>query len=186
MAAFRVPQRFMTATLNSLNPAQFSKLLGYAKRLNHHIVRGDGLVLLGKPGVGKTWAIVALTRHYFESRPGSDYEFVTAPDMFDNLGDFGEKVDEYRDQLWSKSYAKIPWLVINDLGKEYKGGKLASQIPTQLGRVLRARSESKLVTHVTTNLTSADIEAAYGSTVASLLAEMTDGIIVTGKDRRKS
>lgn len=164
-------------------------VLEYAEDLPSRVREGDGLVLSGPPGVGKTWAIVALTRAYVAWVKGSkrklDFEFVTAPDMFENLSsDFGGAVDGYRGQTWAKTYASVGWLVINDLGKEYRGGRLEQQVPHLFGRVLRARSEGRKVTHVTTNLRGDKLLEVYGGSVLSLLSEMTTLYEIDGRDRR--
>jgi hypothetical protein len=87
-------------------------------------------------------------------------------------------------------YNHVPWLVLNDLGKEYRGGKLEEQVPYKLGRLLRTRSEAERVTHITTNLSlsgngDGTIRGVYGESIASLLAEMTKAFEVTGPDRRR-
>ena len=184
----RVPSRFAKATIESLDPKQFTPVIEYAADMLANIRRGRGLLLAGKPGVGKTWAITALTREYVLRggvRRFPDYEFVTAPDFFEHLRDFDEdNWDVYRQRSWLDTYTTIPWLVINDLGKEYRGGKLGEVIPYLLGRVLRARSEKRLVTHVTTNLDSTATLSLYGESIMSLLSEMMTTVTVLGRDRR--
>jgi DNA replication protein DnaC len=186
----RVPARFQPATIETVDQRQFPQVIKYAAAVPLNMREGNGLLLSGAPGVGKTWAMVALTREYQLRGKGQrrhpDYEFVTAPDLFDNLGDFGERVDDYRQRPWMTTYANIPWLVINDLGKEYRGGGFAEVVPHRLGRILRARSERRLVTHVTTNLTGSELRETYGGSVFSLMAEMTIFCEVPGKDRRLS
>lgn len=185
----RVPRRFAEATMEGLSPEQKSWVREYVEDFSVHLNGGRGLLLSGPPGVGKTWAIVALTRAFLtwrtKVRRFPDYEFVTAPDMFDNMGEFGELMDVYRQRPWMSTYSKVPWLVINDLGKEHRGGKLSEVIPNRLGRILRARSERRLVTHVTTNLRGDEMVKIYGESIMSLLTEMMRFYSIRGKDRRK-
>ena len=105
--------------------------------------------------------------------------------MFHNLGEFESKSDPFRDQPWIVTYTSVQWLVVNDLGKEYRGGKLGEQVAYQFGRIIRARSEKKLVTHITTNLSGNEINSIYGESVVSLIAESMTSCRVTGPDRRK-
>lgn len=197
-ALTRVPARFRAAALQHLDVEQFAPVLGYADGVEGHLRKGEGLFLAGPPGVGKTYALWALTRAYVAgARKRPDYEFVTLPDFVEKYEIFGggnggdnrgteNGYDEYRGQRYSETYETIPWLVLNDLGKEYRAGKLGDQITYKLGRLLRVRSEHRRVTHVTTNLVPSDLVGVYGESVVSLLREMCIVYEIQGKDRRGS
>lgn len=187
----RIPPRFVGATVSGLDPKQMACVIGF--NIRARVREAKGLLLSGPPGVGKTWALAALTQEYASWAAGqvpkrrADWEFVTAPDMFENLSeDFGNARDPYRNQTWLRTYSTVEWLVINDLGKEYRGGKLEQQVPHFLGRVLRARSEGRKVTHVTTNLRGAKLTETYGESVLSLMSEMMSFYEVDGRDRRSN
>lgn len=193
----RLPGRFSDATMAGLDPA-FAPVRNYLANMDEQAEAGQGLLLSGPAGVGKSWAMAALTRaavlRTIKKPRRFDYEFVTAPDMFDRLpavggGQPGDFFDERRHQSWWQTCSRVPWLVINDLGKEYRGGSLQEQVTYKLGRILRARSERLLVTHVTTNLTlrgEASLKDVYGESVVSLLAEMTRPFAINGADRRRT
>ena len=83
------------------------------------------------------------------------------------------------------TFSTVGLLVINDLGKEYRGGKFDEQIPYKLGRILRARAENDLPTFISTNLSGPDIRTIYGASITSVLSETCKTFEVTGKDRRK-
>jgi len=180
----RVPVRFSKARLESLDPQQMACVLTYSAALGVNLRKGRGLLLSGKPGIGKSWAVAALTRSYAVTVARPDYEYVTAPEFFDNFGDYDGAVDAYRDRLWADTYCSVPWLVLNDLGKEYRGGKLEQLQAHRLGRVLRARCEKKLTTHVTTNMTGAQLKETYGESIFSLMSEMMSFHVISGQDRR--
>lgn len=192
MMKYGIPKRFSEATLNSIGPDQFTMVYNYAENLRRRVRDGEGLILSGPPGVGKTWAIAGLTQHYAKAVPRADYVFITASEFFDAYSLF--RVDEaeasgwdsYRAQSFATTAETVRWLVINDLGKEYRGGKLSEQIPHKLGKVLRSRSERTLPTHMTTNLTPAAFKEAYGDSIASLVSENTTFFTITGPDRRKA
>lgn len=184
MVRLRMPERFLEAHMGTLDPKVVPFIFEYVKKLTDNVTAGKGLLLSGPPGIGKTWALAALTTKYAFSCLRPDYEFLTAPDMIDLMSSYNPVVDEYRECPWSWTLGNVPWLVINDLGKEFLGGKVKAQVSASIGRILRARSEKVLVTHVTTNLSGKEINAVYGETVGSLLAEMTKTCLVTGKDRR--
>lgn len=193
----RVPPRFLAATMDSLDPIQFGKVDQYAEKLLTNVKEGNGLILCGPSGVGKSWALAALTRYYAEfaastGRRSWDYEFVTAPVFFENMSVAKEDpsfVDARRNQPWSVTYQTVKWLVINDLGKEYRGGKLDSQIAFKLGRVLRHRSENQLPTHISTNLQpkgeEESVNAVYGPSITSLIRETMCVMKISGQDLRK-
>lgn len=187
-----IPERFRDATVRTLreggHPWQ-EQVHEYAKKLEVWMRKGTGLLLSGPPGVGKTWAVAALTRYYVQIRIQAsdrwDFVFETAPPLVKLLDDIDPPWDSYRDQAAWETLAVVPWLVVNDLGKEYRGGKLGEQVPYKIGRLLRARSERKLLTHITTNLSGLQIKEQYGDSIVSLLNEMTQMVVVTGGDRRK-
>ena len=182
----RLPTRFHGATIAGLDPkCGLKEVINYD--MEDSLFEGRGLVLSGAPGVGKTWAMAALTKRYVAYKKGYlDYEFTTAPDFFSNItaSEYEKAEDPFREQSWIWTYQTVPWLVVNDLGKEYRGGKLAQQVPYSLGSILRERSEKQKVTHFTTNLTGAGIRDEYGESIKSLLSEMTTFVRVTGQDRR--
>lgn len=188
----RIPIRFKQAMLPKLNKNQFDFVLKYADAMKNRIREGKGLLISGPPGVGKTFAVAALTNHYTQVHR-TDYVWFTAPEMFDVIPAFDSNVqpfDEHRGQPWVKTISSVRWLVINDLGKEYRSGQLHDQIVYKLGRILRARSEKKLVTHITTNLAtvssdSETVKDVYGESIISLLREMIVAHNVDGDDRRR-
>jgi DNA replication protein DnaC len=181
-----IPERFHDAAMNNLDPQRFACVIEFAKNLAGRVKEGKGLLLSGPPGIGKTWAVAALTKRYAYSHGRPDYEFQTAPFLFDALDEFDKNVDEYREQTWKETYSKVPWLVVNDLGKEYRAGKLGEQVTFKLGKLLRVRSERKLVTHITTNFDGKRLKEEYGDSIVSLLSEMTTTHVVLGPDLRIS
>lgn len=167
-----------------LDERRFKAVIAYGNDLVANLREGRGLLLSGPVGVGKSYAIAALTRAYVHKVVRSDHVFQTAPDLVDNLSDFEAHYDAYREQPWMTTYMNVPWLVINDLSKEYRAGKLGEQVAYKLGRLLRARCEKKLVTHVTTNANGNSLREEYGESIASLISEMMTPVLVGGDDRR--
>lgn len=191
----RIPPRFRDANLKHVDKDAYRPVLTYLKDYKQHAARGVGLLLSGPVGVGKTYTISALTLAIAKLyEPNLRCEFVTGADFFDRVRPINpDGYDEYRDQTWVKTYSTIQHLVINDLGKEYRGGGFAEQATYCLGKVLRARSENLLTTYFTTNLAiktregaSATIEETYGGSVTSLLREMIIPVTVVGADMRRA
>jgi DNA replication protein DnaC len=194
----RIPPRFKDAKMADLDPMQFEGVSDYDGNLFGRVEGGYGLLLSGPPGVGKTYAVSALTNsavaRFRKKQKRFDYVFVTAPDffdsitMFDNGAQSGVTIDDRRNQPWVITYGSVKWLVINDLGKEIRQGGLGEQVVAKLGRVLRARVENRLVTHITTNASlkgENGIEELYGKSIVSLLRESFHSFIITGADRRR-
>jgi DNA replication protein DnaC len=192
-----LPRRFAGAELRHLDERTFGAVLDYYDNLKVNMDKGVGLVLSGAPGVGKSYAISALTTaavgHHVRIKRKLTYEFATAPLFFQRLNPITpEGMDTRRNKTWVETYSTVRWLVINDLGKEYRAGGFKEQIIFMLGQVLRERSERMLVTHITTNLSlekkrvvsTERLADAYGDSISSLLKEMALPVVVQGEDRR--
>lgn len=189
----RIPARFKDATMAVLDVKQYKMVFDYRKKLGVNLSNGRGMILSGPPGVGKTWAMAALTKEAIEQNV--DYVFITAPEFFDAYASYDseKRWDAYRNQSIDTTFERVKWLVLNDLGKEYRGGKLGEQIPYKLGRLLRARAERMKSTFITTNMSlmsgidsaGDSFESVYGGSILSLLAETTSAFVVQGSDRRR-
>ena len=193
MRVGRIPRRFAEARLDGVDYHPFEMVKYYAENMDRCIMAGNGLLLSGPPGVGKTWALAALTYRYHTTHARGDYLFLTAPALFDLYGRLRDEWDDHRGQWWGVVMETVPWLVINDLGKENRQGGNRELVAYKLGRLLRARSERKRVTHITTNFRltmetpdTPTVGTEYGESIASLLREMVVGYEVTGPDRRSN
>lgn len=189
MARHAIAKRWSSARMSMID---IDPVKEYAKAVLDNVEEGLGLILAGPPGVGKSFALAALTHHFMRKAAGApdrfprlDYVYITAPEFFDLIPVVGDSIDEFRGQSYLKTFGHVPLLVVNDLGKEYRGGKLDEQVPMKLGRILRTRSEEKLPTFISTNLAPEAIRANYGNAITSLLQENCTTYIVGGQDRRK-
>lgn len=192
-AKFQLPPLFQSAALKDVDPQQFGFVLDYRKNLAAMVKGGVGLVVSGPPGTGKSYTMAALSLEYAKrARAPGSWHFETVPELLEKYRPMsvGAPTDEFRGQSWTTTYEKIRWLVLNDMGKEYRGGKMHEQHVAKLGRLIRQRTEQGLVTHVTTNLPLYPkpgvqrFEAVYGASLWSLLHEKNMGFDVWGPDRR--
>ena len=186
-----IPSRFRDAKITDLDPEVFPFVLDYDLRMTDYLSQRKGLVFSGPPGVGKTWAAAALTKRYAQRARNPSFHFETTYTLLERYAPVVASPATYdaeRSQPWTTTYESVFWLVVNDLGKGYRGGKLYEQEVMRVGRLLRTRSERELITHITTNLPltgDSSLETVYGESVMSLLHEMTEGWEVDGPDRRR-
>jgi DNA replication protein DnaC len=178
----RTPPRFVSAKIADLDSEQMRIPLEYWASAASNAKKGIGLLLSGPNGCGKTYALAAFTNALTKI----DSEFANATKALTRYMSFdGKEWDETRNQSFDCTLETVDWLVLDDLGKEYRGGKLQEQMTFRLGALLRARSENLKITHISTNIYPAKgVREIYGDSIASLLLEMCKIVEITGLDRR--
>lgn len=191
-----LPKRFQHAHMKELDAEVFGdSVIAYGRKLAKNVEAGRGLCLSGPPGVGKTYAAAALTNRLIDRTVGGAplIVFETAYTLVERYAPIVPHADTFnttRDEPWTKTYESAAWLVINDLGKNYRAGKLQEQLVYKVGRLLRTRAEAMLVTHITTNVPLAkragvaNFSEVFGDSVWSLMAETMYAYEVEGPDRR--
>lgn len=81
-----------------------------------------------------------------------------------------------------QTLARCPLLLLDDLG----AAKTSEWTEELTYRLINHRYEHMLPTLITTNLPIPELRSALGDRVASRLAEMTERVILTGPDRRRT
>lgn len=185
----RVPPRFAGAEMRHVDHEIFDCVHAYAAHMGARVREGKGLLLSGPPGVGKSYAMAALTRAYLFRARSPDHVFETSYTLVEKYATYNATDSSRDDRAWSTVYETTPWLVINDLGKEMHAGKVGEQNIYRIGRLLRTRSERMLVTHITTNLVlegsgSNSFLQVFGDSTFSLVCEMFELWGCDGPDRR--
>lgn len=188
-----IGSHFADADVNQLDLEYFGVVQRYIASYNEYLRAGQGMLLSGNPGIGKTYASVALLFAINKIR-GSlfDFQMVSAPELFDRAYPIRDAVDDpFRGQTFDRTYETVKGLLINDLGKEDRiSGWRQERVLYILGRLLRARHERNLPVFITTNLplTVEDnsVEKTYGPSIWSLIHDMTIfRVEITGPDLRK-
>jgi len=180
MRKFGVPLRFLKCRIESIPEAteHRDRLLGYVEEIVKHDEHGQGLVLVGPFGSGKTGAAAALV--YEVTRRWGKCRFVSARDLGRIANDYGvEKQRQWAD------LRRYQFVVIDEIGCEEKNkdSRESQQIKQAIEDLVRHRYDSQLATIVTSNMQVDALIARY-ECLASLFMEAYEFIAVTGVDWR--
>ncbi len=152
------------------NRGFYEKMLEWCDNKN----RTKTLVFIcGAVGVGKTHLEKCIGKRLLDQ--GMRVNVVTSVKF-----DMDTRARETKEQAL-REYSRIPVLIIDDLGVEDTASKA-------LHIVLSARTERKLLTIITSNLTPADVAEQYGERVYSRLMDTNTSICfqMIGRDRRRN
>jgi DNA replication protein DnaC len=168
--AAALPQRYRQARLSDF-PDQIVQgvMAWFAKP-------GDGLLLCGPAGTGKTHMAAAITRSCIEI--GRPITFRRAADLFQAIRDTYDQ--GFAEATVLSDYAKTPLLVLDDLG----AGALSDFERRYTLEVLDRRLNAMLPTIVTTNWKLSQIREQMDERIASRLSGYTV-LTFAGRDRRE-
>lgn len=169
-AAAGIPPRYWA------NHDNFAK----AQAMVREILGGDrGYYITGNRGTGKTDLAMAMARELVDIDQGKVL-VVIVPDLMEDM-----RSRDAEDRERTKTLARIPYLVLDDLGKENPTPYACER----LFWLINERYNNLLPTVITSNLKTSEIAARLtdgkaGPAIASRLAEMCKQVALNGPDRR--
>jgi DNA replication protein DnaC len=168
---------FETFKVDKQNQVAYKKCLAYAETFKNHL-KGEGLILIGGYGTGKTHLAIAVLHRVLES--GIVGVFSTVPEL---LAEIRKNFNEgATDNELIKLIKTTPFLIFDDMGTE----KTTDWVQEQLFIIVNARYENMLPTVITSNCTIQELETKIGARTVSRIIEMCDGILLDGDDYRKN
>jgi DNA replication protein DnaC len=184
LEAAGVPRRLQAATLKTYvsetesQQAAHKLVCDYAKNLSEKLDSGDGLIMMGNMGTGKTHLAVGLIRvatrtHSVLSR------YVTAPALFSRVrASYSGNGETEADIL--AEYANTPLLVLDEIGVGKGSDNELNLIYALLGR----RYDECRPTVIITNLMSEDLKAWLGERVVDRLRETSPVVLFNWDSHR--
>lgn len=148
----------------------------YATEFSEKLRQGEGLLLFGSTGTGKTFYACAIANAVIDA--GYSARVTNFADIEAQLQSLTDKRSVYDD------LCRCDLLVLDDLGSERDTPYMAEII----FKVIDDRCAAKKPLIVTTNLTSKELSESGDlarDRVFSRICEMCEPIAVTGKDRRR-
>jgi len=146
-----------------------------------HLPAGKGLLLYGPPGVGKSYAMCALMRHYAMKN------FSILRISYDDL--CLEIRDTYAngksEKMIIKRFREPDKLLIEDVGTSVGTGAQETDFSLRTFLlILDYRLEHCKPTFITTNKSVEELGRSFDQRVASRLRQACEIILVSGRDRR--
>jgi DNA replication protein DnaC len=173
---------------------------------------GTGLLFDGAPGLGKTTHAVVTAVEFLRSLPNDPAEsreilgfreqdygihcrpiyYMTYPEFLSRKKAMFDADPETKKEMFlemegfhgraKEDHMNVRVLVLDDLGKEYKGSGFND---ASFDEILRSRYDKALPTIVTTNVMRDDWKQQYGEAMGSFAHEAFNRVEIIGKDRRK-
>lgn len=167
-----VPKRLLGATLSSYavnhgepQETALRACCEYVRAFQERAQRGDGLILMGSVGTGKTHLACAIIRHVTRKQ-GVAARYVSAPALFTRIkASYGGSGESEADII--REYSTTPLLVVDELGI----GKGSDAELNMLYAVFGHRYDACLPTVLATNLNPDELRGWLGERVVDRLRE---------------
>jgi len=170
-----IPKRFESANLNDWNMKEGNKIKIHTNNIKENIKEGNGLVLYGTTGTGKTRLSFAIARYIIEN---ANIETISRIKLHNLIADI---IDEENGKSNFKRIVKIDVLLIDELGAKEE---LTDWERLQLYTIIDERSENLLYTIITTNIKQDELKSYVGARIYDRLQENSEFIEFKGNSRR--
>lgn len=151
----------------------------YLQNINNDILsNGKGLYIYGGHGTSKTTTAIIILKEAMKK--GCTGYYLHFHEMIDFVT-LGWK-DEIKKMLWEYIVQKIDFLVLDDIGRNFKMSDRESII---IDKLFVYRCNNNLPTILTTNLSTDDIGSLLGESILSLFKENVYEVKFVGEDIRK-
>lgn len=180
-----IPARYRAATVASIQPlsasakALASAVTAYTADLRQRHNAGDGLLLLGPPGLAKTLTLAAIINQACRIYRGPIY--AVWPDVLAELkAGFGGPRDDPRRQA-AECLRDAPFLALDEVA----GVRDATDFDhSELFGLVDYRYRHELPTLVAANATPANFASMVGERIADRLLETGPQLVLTGASQR--
>lgn len=173
----RLPKRFWKSSFSEVDSSLQPIIQGYIEKLDDHLDNGDGLMLWGVNGTGKTSAAVVVAKEV--RRTGASVLYITAERLRQSVL---EKEEFTEGQLLIDRARRVEFLLLDDLGKEHSGQTSFSE--RLFEDLLRERSSQRRTTFITTNQDHEEIMDHYKISMVEVLKEIVVPVRVRAINRR--
>ena len=173
----RLPLRFWESSLAEIDPSLQPIIIKYLQQLDEHLDNGEGLLLWGANGGGKTSAASVVAKEV--RRTGASVLYVTSERLRQSVL---EKTEFADDQLLIERARQVDFLMLDDLGKEHSGQTGFSE--RLFEDLIRERSAEKKATFITTNQDTKEIVERYKVSMVEVLKETVVPVHVKAPNRR--
>lgn len=175
----RIPQRFWFVERGNIIQEVRGIIDKYIQNLDENLDKGEGLLMWGTNGTGKTSAAVFIALEV--RRRGATAFCVTAERLRSSVLE-REMFDDSQ-SIMERARA-VDFLIIDDLGKEHPGETGFTE--RLFENLLRERSARKQTTVITTNLSVEKLQASYIHSMIEVMRETLYPLCFEGENLREA
>ena len=173
----RLPCRFWEVSFDQITSELRDIIGGYCRNVDRMLDNGEGLLLWGPNGRGKTAAAAFVAKEV--RRTGATVLMVTAASLIDSVL---EKTKMEDDGLLIDRARTVDFLLLDDLGKEHPSASGFSD--RILENLFRERGAARLTTWITCNMDPDGLRQRYKKSMLEVLKEQVVPLKVEGDNRR--